>query len=107
MQPGKCDCPCVTSLLDLQVKHSSLSLHSSGLSACTGLQDLTLCGCHIVAEQPDDEVDLYYRDHDGYNAPSSITALAQLTHLSVQLDCVDSDLPYDMSWMSLLPSDTR
>ncbi len=91
------DCPCVSSLLDLQVKNSRLSgLHSRGLTACTGLQDLTLDGCLIEAEQADDRVDLYYRVH---NAPSSITALTQLTHLSVRIDHVDSDLPYDMSWM--------
>ena len=97
------DCRCVFSLLDLQMKHSSLSgLHSSGLSACTGLQDLILYGCHIDAEQADDRVDLYYHSNDRYSAPSSITALTQLTHLSVRLDHVDPDQPYDMSWMYAL-----
>jgi len=97
------DCRCVFSLLDLQMKHSSLSgLHSSGLSACTGLQDLTLYGCHIDAEQADDRVHLYYHSNDKYSAPSSITALTQLTHLSVRLDHVDPDQPYDMSWMYAL-----
>ena len=58
-------CPCVFSLLELRVTNSrSGGLHSSGLSACTGLQDLKVDGCLIEAEQADDRVDLYYRLHD-------------------------------------------
>ncbi len=95
------DCPCVFSLLDFQVRSSHLrGLHSSGLSACTGLQDLKLDGCLIEAEQADDRVDLNYRsEYELSFVPISITALTQLTHLSVWLDSLDVDLPYDMSWM--------
>ncbi|DBA85515.1 TPA: hypothetical protein ACH3X2_000459 [Trebouxia sp. C0005] len=97
---SKHDCPCVFSLLDLQVKNSQLrGLHSSGLSACTGLQDLTLGSCLIEAQQADDEVNLI-----SHNIPSSITALTQLTHLSVQIDYRHSGLPCDMSWMYSLNS---
>ena len=98
------DCPCVFSLLDLQVRSSKLrGLHSSGLSACTGLHNLTLDRCLIEAEQADDRVDLNYRsEYELSFVPSSITALTQLTHLSVWLDSLDVDLPYDMSWMYAL-----
>lgn len=98
------DCPCVFSLLDLQVRSSHLrGLHISGLSACTGLQNLTLDRCLIEAEQADDRVDLNYRsEYEVSFVPSSITALTQLTHLSVWLDSLDVDLPYDMSWMYAL-----